>query len=412
MNSKSLLLLATIVLALLVHISICQVNIAKHMVEFDEDEFEGVEPMNIINEELEQQYEEQVYEEENTESGSSATTSDTAANASQESKESASAVKKQNNWFMEISFVAFIIGYGINYFVGKKTNQELVTIWGRRFRPLFESNFTYLGDKQSYVIIKVDPNTYVFTCSGRVNCQGAQVTLTLKKRQDLFHVIMDLVGYADPDRISIEIALNSDVMEPMIFAVIKNKSFKKFKSDNNDVSLFCSKQALPYGLNSTYAVLSDTECLPTLLLKPEIAATLNSHENFFESMHFTDHSLINPKYPKTLSFSYKLPSVKDMDKIQPLTSMALQYIDYIANVKLPPQYKAKAEKLRAKEREELFKQQHLERQEQAQKKKFEKEQKEKEKIAKLTPEEQRKRDDKEYKALLKKRQAKGKIVVG
>ncbi|EFA86472.1 DUF1682 family protein [Heterostelium album PN500] len=410
-SKTSILLLVVLISTLLISLSYSQVNIGnKHMVEYDEDEFEGVDHYdqsgyaNLNGAEEDGEATGTTEDEEG--SGESTTNKPTET----EKPAAAAAVKKQTNYYMEIGFIIFIACYIVNYFIGKRTNQELVTVWGRRFRKTFESNFSFLGDKESYVIVKVDPNTYTFTCTGRINCQGALVTITLKKRQDLFSVIFDLVGYADPDRVTIEVAMNNEVMEPMIFAVIKNKALKSFRENNNDIELFASKQTPPLHLNDSYTVLGDTECLPSLLLKPEVVSVLNKYESYFESMHFTDHSLINPKYPKTLSFSYKLPKIKDIDNIHQLTLMSMYFIDYIASASLPKNIKA--EKLREKQREAVFKQTHLERQEAAQKKKYEKEQKEKEKIAKLTPEEQRKRDEKEYKKELKKKQQKGRVIIG
>eukprot|EP01133_Synstelium_polycarpum_P010730 gene10730-12489_t len=357
-------------------------NIAEHnVVEYDEDEFEGIEHLKPA-EDYSSLVDDASSEAPVPEAGT--------VPINKEAEPQKSFFQRQKHWYLEISFIIFIIGYVVNYFVGKSTNQKIVTAWGRKFRPIFESNFTFLGDRESYVIMKVDPNTYTFICSGRINCHGAQVTLNLKKRQDLFTVLLDLVGYADPDRITIEVALTN--MEPIVFAVVKQKAFKKFRADNNDVGLFASKVTNPVGLSASYAVLGDTEFTAPLILRPEVISTLNSLESFFD--------------PHALSFSFKLPKITDIEKISPLTNMAIHFIDFIATTKLTPQHKLKAEKLREKQRETLFKQAHQERQELAQKKKFDKEREEKEKIGKLTPEEQRKRDEKEYKKQLKQRSGK------
>ncbi|EGC37038.1 hypothetical protein DICPUDRAFT_54285 [Dictyostelium purpureum] len=326
-------------------------------------------------------------------------------------------IRKPNNYLLEIVFISIIIAYAVNYFVGQNTNRELIKLWGKKLQPVFDSNFAKTGNKGTFTILKVNASTYSFLCTGRINCFGLQATLDLKKRHDLFSVIMDLVGYGNPDRMTIEIAINKENMDPLVFALVKSKAIKKFKSDNNDVDLFCSKYTGSgiSGLASSFGVLCDTEVLPSLLLKSEALQVINQNENLVECMHFSDHSLINPKYPKALRFVFKFPKQSEMDKLALLTKMAIHYIDVVANLELPKNYKAKADKLRDKAKEEIEKQAKLERQEELQKKKYEKKLKEKEAISKLTPEQQRKRDEKEYKQQLKKRTGAGgktKIVLG
>ncbi|KAF2071787.1 hypothetical protein CYY_006894 [Polysphondylium violaceum] len=318
--------------------------------------------------------------------------------------------KRQKHWYMEITFIVIIIFYVINYFIGEKTNRDLVKLWGRKFQPIFEQNFAKVGNRDVFTIIKINASTFTFICTGRENCNGAQVTLDLKKRHDLFSVLLDAFGFGSPDKVTIEVALTKDVMDPLIFAVVKQKALAKFKSDHEDVNLFCSKYNQATGLSSSFGVLCDTDCLPSLFLKNEVVSTLNANENLFESMYFTDHSLINTKYQKALQFIFKFPKVSDIDKLVLLTKMAVHFIDIVAKVELPKAHKQKAEKLREKAKESVVKQAHQDRQEELQKKKFEKMQKEKEMVAKMTPEQQRKYDEKEYKKQLKKK-ASGKYKV-
>eukprot|EP01132_Coremiostelium_polycephalum_P002072 gene2072-2558_t len=375
-------------------------------IDYDEDEFEGM-PIekkyeNLINnddvvvdnsnEETEQQ------QQQTTTTDDSKSTEESKKESTTETKQ-AQQPKKKNNWVLEISFVAFIIGYGVNYFVGTKTNRNLVQVWGRKFYNLLDKNFSMVGSNGNFNIVRTSVSSFSLICTGRVNCHGAQITLDLKKRHDLFNVLLDLVGYASPDRITIEVAMNQESMDTFILGVTKTKALKTFKSERNDVSLFCSKLNLPQ-LSQAYTVLGDTDGLQSLFLKSEVIQLLNDSEPYFESI------------PKALQFVYKIPKITDLDKIYGLTKMSFYYIDLIASTALPKPQKAKAEKLREKARAEIMKQAHAERQEEAQKKKYEKLQKEKEDAAKLSPESQRKRDEKEYKKSLKKRAGKNKVILG
>ncbi|KAK5583826.1 hypothetical protein RB653_005428 [Dictyostelium firmibasis] len=321
--------------------------------------------------------------------------------------------KKPNNWIMESCFILLIIGYVANYFIGSKSNRELIQLWGAKLQPVFMSNFFKTGNKGDFTILKVNPSSYSFIATGRTNCFGLQATLDLKKRHDLFSLLLDFIGYGNPDRMTLEIAMNKETMDPLIFALVKVKALKNFKSDNNDIDLFCSRYtgSSISSLSPNFGVLCDTDILPSLLLKSEAIQVINQNENLIESMHFSDHSLINPKYPKTLKFVFKIPKSSEMDKLVLLTKMAIHYIDVVANLELPKNYKAKADKLRDKAKEKIEKQAQLERQEEIQKKKYEKKLKEKEEIGKLTPEQQRKRNEKEHQKQLKKRSSGGKTKV-
>ncbi|KAM9985428.1 hypothetical protein ACTFIZ_008971 [Dictyostelium cf. discoideum] len=321
--------------------------------------------------------------------------------------------KKPNNWILESCFILLIIGYIANYFIGSKANRELIQLWGAKLQPVFMSNFSKTGNRGDFTILKVNPSSYSFIATGRNNCFGLQASLDLKKRHDLFSILLDFIGYGNPDRMTLEIAMNKENMDPLVFALVKTKALKKFKSDNNDVDLFCSKYtgSSINTLSNSFGVLCDTDILPSLLLKQQEIQVINQNENLIECFHFTDHSLINPKYPKALKFVFKIPKASEMDKLVLLTRVALHYIDVVANLELPKNYKAKADKLRDKAKENIEKQAQLERQEEIQKKKFEKKLKEKEAIGKLTPEQQRKKDEKEYQKQLKKRTSGGKTKV-
>ncbi|EGG19759.1 DUF1682 family protein [Cavenderia fasciculata] len=399
----------TLILLLIVIISTLFISYS-HSVEYDEDEFEGVEHTHSHNH---QTNENNMADDAGSGSGEQEVASSSGEQAAQDNTNKLPKWRTQSNWYMEIAFVIFIAGYVVNYFIGKKTNQALVSLWGQKARSLFVRNFSFLGDSNQFTIIKVDPNTYNFTCSGRVNCYGAQVSINLKKRQDLFTQLMDLASFAEPDRIKIDVALTKGECDTVIFAITKAKALKKFKADNNDLHLFASKIDNQGALSSAYAVMGDTDCLPSVFLKPEFVNILNSNERLFESLHLTDHSSINPtKFNKTLSFVFRLPKISDMDKLMELIAMAIDFIDVVANCELPKASKAKAEKLREKERQEVFKAQQQERVEAAQRAKIEKAKKEREAISKLTPEEQRKRDEKDHKQQLKKRSKSQRVVIG
>lgn len=363
--------------------------------EYDQDEFEGFEVKKPVQEEH--------VEETSTENVDESSTDEKMPLKVEKPK-------GPQHYYMEIGFIIFLVAYAVNFYIGANANRELIKAWGKKFQPLFIDNFAKNGNRDLFTIQKADNNTYQVVSSGRLNCFGMQVTLNLKKRQDLLYCLLDLVGYQEPDKMTIEIAVNN-TMDPLIFAVIRNKALKKFKSDHQDVDLYCSK----YGstnLSNNYAVLCDTDVLPSLFLKNEVIDVLNNSESLVESILFSDHSPINEKYPKVIQGVFKFKK-SEFDKLYKLGEMMMHYIDLVATTPLPKPYKQQAEKLRLKAKEQSIKQKHSERQEEAQRKKYEKLQKEKEAASKMTPEQQRKYDEKEHKRQLKKKSGKfAKVVVG
>jgi len=92
--------------------------------------------------------------------------------------------------------------------------------------------------------------------------------------------------------------------------------------------------------------------------------------------------------------------------------MAFFYIDLIATLSIPKATLATLEKRRSKAEEQAQKQALPDRQELLLKKKQEQKQKEQEKFDKLSPEAQKKWEEKEYKRQLKEKQARFKVKYG
>lgn len=313
-----------------------------------------------------------------------------------------------SNYYLEMFYVTMLFIYGINYFVGKRKNEEITTAWAAAVGKILSNNFTKVGEANRVSIIKESQYSFRLSATGRVHCVGMQATLELRKRHDLFSLLMELI-WKNEDLLTIDVAMEEDSMDNFVFAVVKKKDDKKFKKQAKEIPLFTTATSadLPGMI-----VYSEAEELVPSLLNHEVITTLKNYENYFVRMYFTDQTPPPSKYKKTLQFVFRLPSPSNMQQIQTLTKMVMHFIDEMSTISLSKQARQKSEKNRAKAAEAILKQTHAERQEAAQQRKLDKKQKELQQLEQLSPEEREKREERQHKKDLKKKQPKFKVMLG
>jgi hypothetical protein len=319
----------------------------------------------------------------------------------------------RTNYYLEIVYISFILVYIVNYWIGKRKNEQIATAWASAVSKAFKSNFSKVGEGKNIGIVKESQNLYKLKATGRINCIGVQATLDLRKRHDLFSLIVELF-YKNEDTVTLDILMNDDAMDSYVFAVVKKKDEKKFRKSVPDVPLFAPGSAsAPPGFPSSFVVCSECEELTSDFLNSEAQVILTKYEGLFKRLHFSDQAVLSPSYKKTLQFVFRLPDKEsDMEGIHILTRMAFYYIDLVAKTTLSKQAKQKATNNRTKALAQASKQTHEQRQEAAQQRKLAKLQKEKAALEKLSPEEQRKAEEKIQKREMKKRMPKFKVSFG
>jgi len=293
---------------------------------------------------------------------------------------------------LEYSYIAFILFYATIYLWGRRENQLIVNSWAGTVHKLFSSNFSRFGEIQEFLVTKESQSLFTVDCAGRVHCQGAQLTLDLKKRHDL---VSHITGLLSPksDTVTFDVALETSV-QPFVLACMKKKEEKQILKEYKDLTQFGvpSSSSLP----STFSVYTDTG-EAAKVLNSDVISLLRNNENYFQLIYCSDQSTITPKYPNILRFVYKLPKKKDMDKILPLMGLAFYIIDLIASKPFSKTAMQKTERARYALTMAAEKLAHEQRQELAQKKKQDRKQKEDEKFDKLAPEEQKRAEERDYK---------------
>eukprot|EP01114_Cavostelium_apophysatum_P020879 TRINITY_DN7125_c0_g1_i1.p1 TRINITY_DN7125_c0_g1~~TRINITY_DN7125_c0_g1_i1.p1 ORF type:complete len:387 (+),score=99.99 TRINITY_DN7125_c0_g1_i1:86-1246(+) len=306
------------------------------------------------------------------------------------------------DYWIEAFYVFLIVAYGLNYWFGKKQNDRIASTWVESVAPIFGSNFTKYGDG---TIIKESNHIFKVYAQGRINCEGLQATLELKKRQDLFSKVTELLWKAE-DLLRIDVAMEEGKMDNFMFAVVRKKEEKRFKKAN-EVNYLGNYSSVVPELKGSLAPLSESEEIVEALLQPEVVAVLNAHEADLVSIHFTDQDTLNTKYKKVLHFTYRI-SPENSTKLNTLMKMSIYMIDLVAKLNLSKQAKIKTEKNRTKLTEQKAKEAHQQRQEAAQQRKIEKRQK---LLEKMTDTEKDKYHEKEQAKNFRKKSAKGMKVM-
>lgn len=265
------------------------------------------------------------------------------------------------NYNMEYAALVFIAVYLANFIGGSRKNKRIAQNWYRTYEDWFKTQFASTSPLQ-----KDSQFTYKFYASGRRYCTGMLVTLNLRKRHDLFSLMME-AGGANEDSIVIEIPMMEDDMEPFVFAITRKKAEKKMKKNNKDLdnlSLSIKSKIIPESL----ALLTDTPDLEIAFLDERSCRTIGLE--WFRSLHFTDSGSVKfNASTKVLRFQFRLPT--DVSQLRVLIEMAIFFVDRVANTKLSSVAKQKNLTKRKQVAEREFKAGHQQRLEAAAKRKEE-----------------------------------------
>ncbi|KAL4654872.1 hypothetical protein ACB092_01G412000 [Castanea dentata] len=323
---------------------------------------------------------------------------------------------------IEIVSVSFLIVFAINYFTGRRENENLALAWASKFATkdsIFDRNFSLLGvgeGDDSPLLLKEGQTVFKFYASGRRYCQGLLATMELKSRHDLISRLYNMVVPCK-DEISFEVYMNEEAMDHVVFAVAKKKAAKTMQKEVRDLQKFAGMVPAPSGkkwVSEELAVISESKEVAGDLITDAVLEQVFGEKAFekfgkgFMSMHFSDQSPGTHK--KVLLFKFALPDANNMADMTRLVALIPYYIDLIGRYKLSSQARSKTEATRSKAAQEAYKEMQNARQEALQKKKAERKKMLEEAEAKLTAEAIRKKEAKERARQMKKAAPKVKMT--
>ncbi|WJX21868.1 hypothetical protein P8452_11238 [Trifolium repens] len=335
-------------------------------------------------------------------------------------------VKPQPRSFtVEILCGSFLIMFAINYFTGKKENENIALSWASQFAAkdsIFEKNFSLLGigdgGDDTPLLLKEGQTTFKFYASGRRYCQGLLATLELKSRHDLIARIYNMVVPCK-DEITFEVYMNDDAMDHVVFAMARKKAAKAMHKDLRDLQRFATIMSPPTSrkwISDDLAVISESREVASDLITDALIEQVFGDKSFEKygkgliSVHFSDnHPGI---HKKVLLFKFVLPTAKNMADMTRLVALVPYYIDLIGRYKLSSQARSKTEAARQKVAQEVQKELRNIQQEAMQRKKAERKKLMEEAEAKLGAEAIRKKEAKERARQMKKAMPKMKMSRG
>uniref|UniRef100_A0A915Q4V0 PAT complex subunit CCDC47 n=1 Tax=Setaria digitata TaxID=48799 RepID=A0A915Q4V0_9BILA len=332
----------------------------------------------------------------------------------------------RSNWAsyqVEALVLAVLAVYMLNYIFGRSKNRSIANKWFMDVTPLLEEQFTLVGDdgtsedfREGHMHKETD-STYTIWCSGRVGCQGMLITLKLLKRQDLIHVIMNLIR-PKQDKVIIRIDVDNNEMDSFVFAIGQRKSVTKIAKEKMDLSLFTveRKGVDRLGLPSSIVVYAEMFEAVNAIIDPAVLSVFRKYESAIDYFHFSDqYSGYKPsdgesftRLPETsrvLFFAFKMSD--DMTEIDALMRMVFHCFEKIRRYRLSREGKLKADKKRQSVQDAFLKTTHQARQEAAQARREEKTRERKQRLLEEEdPEKQRRLEKLEQKRDMKMRQPK------
>ncbi|XP_057429704.1 uncharacterized protein At5g49945 [Lotus japonicus] len=333
--------------------------------------------------------------------------------------------KTSRSFTVEIICGSFLVMFAINYFTGKRENENIALSWAAQFAAkdsIFDKNFSLLGigdgGDDTPLLLKEGQTTFKFYASGRRYCQGLLATLELKSRHDLIARIYNLV-VPTRDEITFEVYMNDDAMDHVVFAMARKKVAKAMHKDLRDLQRFANVLTPPTSrkwVADDLAVVSESREVASDFITDAVMDQVFGEKAFEKfgkgliAMHFSDnHPGI---HKKVLSFKFVLPAAKDMADMTRLVALVPYYIDLIGRYKLSSQARSKTETARQKAAQEAQKELRYAQQEAMQRKKAERKKMIEEAEAKLGAEAIRKKEAKERARQMKKSMPRMKISRG
>ncbi|KAJ7946579.1 DUF1682 family protein [Quillaja saponaria] len=330
-------------------------------------------------------------------------------------------VKAPRSYTIEIVCGTFLIVFVINYFTGKRENENLALAWAAKFATkdsIFEKNFSLLGvgeGDDSPLLLKEGQNVFKFYASGRRYCQGLLATMELKSRHDLISTLYNMV-VPTRDEITFEVYMNEDAMDHVVFAMGKKKAAKAMQKDVSDLQRFAGLVSPPSGRKwvvEELTVISESKEVAGDLITEAVLDQVFGDKAFgkfgkgFISMHLSDQQPGTHK--KMLLFKFVLPGVNNMADMTRLVALVPYYIDLLGRYKLSSQARSKTEGTRLKAAQEVQKELQNARHEALQRRKADRKKMIEEAEAKLSAEAIRKKEAKERARQMKKSKPKIKM---
>jgi hypothetical protein len=254
------------------------------------------------------------------------------------------------------------------------------------------------------------PDDFIFYASGRVGCKLMYGHIFLFPRHDIIKFFYNFYAPVE-DHVSISIPL-PDGLDSFIFSVLPRKLANQLRRERHDINIF-TKQTNVKGLPQGIVALTEHSDITNQVLTNNITNLISKVKDELLEVTISDQPTTKPttvpqSTSKILTFKYKLTS--NGQKIETLHKLLTDLIDTLDQMpKLRTDVKNKLKKIREDAYKELSKEENQLQREEVENRVAERRRKELEGVMKMSPEAQRKFEEKEQRKKDKKN--KGKVMI-
>ncbi|ANZ73876.1 BA75_00495T0 [Komagataella pastoris] len=310
------------------------------------------------------------------------------------------------NWKLELVTVSFTLFYLLTHFLGASYNARLVSKWVSSAEEVLDKQFASLGCSVKENVVKDDNEHYTYFATGRKNIESLTVRFTLKPRHNLLLLVSETILAffitsieQSVDSVNITVKYSSDAesnVDDFIWAIVNKDGMNQARIENYFLSL--TKTSESSKLPTEYVFMSETADITEEVYNESENSGLTSSPTLLKYVAFTDQSIVKPTTLEEAASSKKAilytsfpTTASELKANQDLLTSFLSLVDNVVeNVKFRPETLKRVKKTREAETQKIKKALEEVQKEELENKRVEEQRKERERIAKLSPEEQRK----------------------
>lgn len=248
-----------------------------------------------------------------------------------------------------------MVAFLVTYITGRKSNEKIASTFARTFRDMFASEFTTVGVNGA-VLVKESQHTFRMNGTGRAYVKGIQANLRLQRRHDLVGRLYSRFWSPARDLLDIQIAMNDDALDTIVFALTKNREAREVQKEFSDISSYTKSVKIPQETPKSDSTLdadmwtayAEAKELTNAILDAPTRATLNKYKDAVRLVHITDQYAGHKEYKKVLHIVFYLPPLDRMEELRTLLRMVFHLVDHVAKFQLPANIKQGIEKARSK----------------------------------------------------------------
>lgn len=228
--------------------------------------------------------------------------------------------------------------YAVLYIFGTRRNVSIAQQIQRTLQPLLQLQFSVVDS-----VRKLNHNEYLLYASGRQNVHSMLCTVQLKSRYDLVSQLVQLIiGGGQADTVSVEIPLDTDIVDKYVLCVVKKKLSKQVKKQQYDLHHLGTTQLsdLP-SLHTGYTVWCDSSDSAKQVLDADTMALFDRYHAYIDYLHVSDvcECEHDGSTKNTIRLRMQLPA--SYDELLVVFRQLLRVVDRLPHIRLPPLQRSK-----------------------------------------------------------------------